>query len=167
MKRPSAAGLWGILGVLALLGQAMYRLTPLALDLVDHALEPLQIAVLVAWCAFMIYSEGYRGFQQKFSPRVVARAQHLSEHPRPLFVVLAPLYVIGLVHATRKRLISSWAVSLAIIGLVLIVRQLDQPWRGIIDAGVVLGLAWGAVAIVYFVARAFGGHAMPVPSDVP
>ena len=40
------------------------------------------------------------------------------------------------------------------VAIVVFVRMLAQPWRGIIDAGVVLGLAWGVVSIVYYVVRA-------------
>jgi hypothetical protein len=54
-----------------------------------------------------------------------------------------------------------------IVALVLLVRQLPQPWRGIVDAGVVVGLTWGALAITYFTVRALQGAAMPVPPDVP
>jgi hypothetical protein len=162
-----AAGLWGILGVVALLGEAIYRLFPLALDLSRSALSAFEIAILVAWIAIAAYSEGYRGFHLQFSPRVVARAVHLSAHPRPLFVVLAPLYCMGLVHATKRRLISSWVLTLAIIAVVLLVRELAQPWRGIIDSGVVVGLSWGLVSIGVHALRAVRGAPMPVAADVP
>ncbi len=161
------AGAWGLAGVIMLLGNAIYRLAPLALDLHDHVLGPLEIAVLVGWLAMSAYSEGYRGFQKQFSPRVVARAMHLEAHPRPLHVVIAPLYCMGLVHATRKRLVISWVLTAAIVAIVLVVRHVAQPWRGIIDAGVVVGLGWGLIAIGYFIGRALAGHPMPVPADVP
>lgn len=166
-QRLGLAGLWGIAGVLALLGQAIYRLTPMALDLVDYDLDLVELGALGAWAAFNGYAEGYRGFHKKFSPRVVARALHLSVHPRPGFVAIAPLYCIGLFHATRARLIVSWSVTVGIIGLVVLVRQLAQPWRGIIDAGVVIGLTWGVASILYHAGRAVTGHAMPVPADTP
>lgn len=160
-------GLWGLAGIVLLLGQAIVRLLPFALELLDRELAPLELASLVGWVAMSGYSEGYRGFQKQFSPRVVARAQHLSAHPRPLHVALAPLFCMGLIHATRKRLIVSWVLTLAIIAIVIVVRRFAQPWRGIVDAGVVVGLGWGLIAIGYFVVRAHRGHAMPVPPDVP
>ena len=159
--------LWGIGGVVALLANAIYRLTPYALELAELSLSVVEILALVAWVALNAYSEGYRGFQRMFSPRVVARARALDADPQPWLVVVAPLYCMGLVYATRKRLIISWVLTLAIIAIVVVVRRLDQPWRGIIDAGVVVGLAWGAISIVYFAARSFAGHAMPVPPDLP
>jgi hypothetical protein len=160
-------GLWGVLGFTALIGQAIYRLTPFAIDALRMSLAPTQWGVLAAWVGFMVYSEGYRGFQQKVAPRVAARAVHLTAHPRPVFVALAPLYIMGLVHATRRRLVTSWCVLVGIIGLVVIVRRFDQPWRGIVDAGVVLGLVWGVVAILVLVARAARGVPVSASPEVP
>jgi hypothetical protein len=34
-----------------------------------------------------------------------------------------------------------------VVALVLIVKSLPQPWRGIVDGGVVVGLAWGLVSL--------------------
>jgi len=160
-------GAWGIAGVLALLGQAIYKLTPYALALTELSLGVLELVALVGWVAFNAYSEGYRGFQLKFSPRVVVRARCLTADPRPLFVVLAPLYCMGMIHATRRRLIVSWCLALGIVAIVVVVRRLDQPWRGIVDAGVVVGLAWGVASIVYFVGRALAGRAIPIEPDLP
>ncbi|HSD88469.1 MAG TPA: hypothetical protein VLB44_13170 [Kofleriaceae bacterium] len=161
--RLGAVGLWGVFGVVVILAQAIYRLAPMALALRDQTLTAVQWGVLVLWVAFMGYSEGYRAFHKNFSPRVVARARHLAATPRPLFVALAPLYCMGFFHATRRRKIVSWSVTLGVIGLVILVRQLAQPWRGIIDAGVVLGLAMGVVSIVHHAM----GRAISVPPDVP
>jgi hypothetical protein len=162
-----AAGIWGIAGVIALLVQAIARLAPLALDVASRSLSAIQWVVLVVWVAFNAYSEGYRGFHRNFSPRVVARARALDAQPRALHVVLAPLYCMGLIHATKRRLVTSWLLVIGIAGIVIAVRQLDQPWRGIVDAGVVIGLGIGLVSIGYYVVRAFAGAAMPVPPDTP
>jgi len=162
-----APAVWGIVGVLALLAQAIYKLTPYALELVEIALDPLQVACLAVWLAINAYSEGWRGFHRMFAPRVVARARCLDADPRPLFVALAPLFVMGMLHATRKRLIVSWTLALGIVAIVVVVRQLAQPWRGIVDAGVVVGLAIGVVSILYHAVRALRGHPMPVAPDLP
>lgn len=162
-----AAGLWGIAGVLALLAQAVYKLAPLAWELKDLELGAFELAALVGWVAVNAYSEGYRGFHKMFSPRVVARARCLDARPHPPHVLLAPLYCMGMIHATRKRLIISWTLALAIIAIVIAVRHLAQPWRGIVDAGVVVGLAIGMLSILYFVALAFAGRAVDVDPDLP
>lgn len=166
--RLSLTGLWGVLGVVALLSQAIVRLVPWALEPFEaDMLGGGHIVLLVAWVVIAGYAEGYRAFQKQFTPRVVARAQHLSAHPRFLHVLLAPAFCMGLFHATRRRLIVSWSVTLGVVGLVVAVKQLAQPWRGIIDAGVVIALAWGVVMLALFTLRGLAGHRMPVSPDVP
>jgi hypothetical protein len=162
------AAFWGVGGVLLMLGNAVYRLTPIAL-------EPLWAGGLLWWhgalyvgsVAFNGYAEGYKAFQKAFSPRVAARALHLARHPRPLHVVLAPAFCMGLFHATRKRMLTSWIILIAVVGVVIAVRLLAQPWRGIIDAGVVVGLSWGIVATLVYFGRGLAGHALPGSADLP
>ena len=144
----SLAGWWGIIGNCVLLAHAVSRLYP-------HAIEPFARGMstgqwfLYALCVvFMAYSEGYKGFQKSFSPRVIARAKALSQEPSLLLRVLAPLYCFGLIAAPRKRLIISWALLVGIVLLVVLVRQLSYPWRPIVDGGVVVGLSWGLASIV-------------------
>lgn len=159
---------WGVFGFLFLLGQAIIRLVPLSL-------EPFQMEGLAWWhyvlyglsVVCMAYSEGYKGFHLKAAPRIVARAMHLARHPRPLFVVLAPLFCMSLFHATRRRLITSWVFYSALILVIVAVRQLPQPWRGIIDAGVVTGLSVGMLSVLFFLIRALDGIAPPVLPDIP
>jgi len=164
----TAIAAWGIVGVLAILAQACVRLAPLAIEpILDGAFAWWHWLLWVAWVGQMIYSEGYRGFHRAFSPRVVARALHLGRHPHPVRVLLAPLFCMGFFHATRKRMIVAWVMIAAIAVLIILVRMLDQPWRGLVDAGVVVGLAVGGASIVYHAVRGFAGHPMPVPPDVP
>lgn len=158
---------WGIVGVLALLGNAIYRLTPYAVELADLPLTATELVTLIGWVGFNAYAEGYRAFHRMFSPRVVARARTLDAQAPLLHKLAAPLYCMGLFHATRKRLIIAWTVTAGIVGIVIVVRALSQPWRGIIDAGVVIGLALGVVSILYYAARAIAGHAPPVSPDLP
>ena len=51
--------------------------------------------------------------------------------------------------------------------LVFVVHQLGQPWRGILDAGVVVGLTWGSAAVLLFAVRAFQTRRELVPAEVP
>ncbi len=165
---PAIVAAWGVLGVIAILAQACLRLAPRAWEpIVDGSFSWWQWVLWVVWVAQMIYSEGYRGFHRAFSPRVVARAFYLARNPHPVRIALAPLFCMGLFHATRKRLIVAWVMVTAIVGVILLVRQLNQPWRGLIDAGVVIGLAVGSASILYYMVRAYNGHSMPVPPDVP
>jgi hypothetical protein len=65
-------------------------------------------------------------------------------------VLLAPLFCMGYIYATRRRQIVSFALTTMIICFVLIARSMPQPWRGILDAGVVVGLSLGVLSIGYF-----------------
>jgi hypothetical protein len=167
--RFSIVALWGVLGFTALLIQAVIRLAALAIEPIAEGqlTAPWHWALYVGSIIFMAYSEGYRGFQLKAAPRVVVRAIHLGEHPRPLHVVLAPFFVTGLFHATRRRLIATWLLYGMLILLIVGVRQLDQPWRGMIDAGVVVGLSWGVVAILATYLRALAGSPPSASPELP
>jgi len=142
--------LWGVLGVSFLLGFAIWRLAPLAWTALQMDLSILQWIALVVWVLFMGVAEGYRGFQKAFSPRVAARCRHLRDHPTVLRVLTAPIFAMAFYAAPRKRRIAAFALTFGVILLVILVHQLDQPWRGIIDAGVVLGLFWGWISLVIF-----------------
>ena len=75
---------------------------------------------------------------------------------------------MGYIYSTKKRKVVSFLLTSAIIILVLLVRLLPQPWRGIIDAGVVLGLCLGTTSIVYFWFKSIQkGWVSPVPADFP
>lgn len=170
-RRLDAAGvavvLWAVGGVLLLLAEALVSLTPLAIEALRFDLGPAHYAALAVWIPFMGYAEGYKGFQLKFSPRAVRRALHLGRHRQPLLVVLAPLHAMGLIHATRRRMIANWMLLLGIVALVVAVRGLPQPWRGIVDAGVVVGLSWGAASLVWLMIMALRGHEPQVDPDLP
>ncbi len=159
---------WGIAGVILLLASAIVRLTPRVLELRDIPLSGLQWLLLVGFVLFMLYSEGWKGFHLNFAPRVVARAAGLRHAATPLLVVLAPLVCMGYLHATRKRQLISLLLTSAIIALVLAVRLLPQPWRGIIDTGVVLGLGFGTLSIVWHWLRLdLQGIAPGIAADLP
>ncbi len=159
---------WGVGGVLGLLTNAVLRLWPLAVEPIQSgSMTPTLWAVAVVWIFFMGYTEGYRGFHRAFAPRVVVRARWLSEHPRGYLVVLAPLFCMGLIHATKVRKIVSWSILVGVLCLVMLVRGLEQPWRGIIDSGVVIGLGIGALSVLFHLIRSFLGRAPQIPPDVP
>jgi hypothetical protein len=158
--------IWGVGGVLLLLGFAIVRLTPHAVGALQSPLTAWQWIALVAFAYFMLHAEGYKGFQRAFSPRVVARARHLQAHPTLARVLFAPFFCMAHFAAPRRRRLAAIGVTLGVIVLVLLVRRLEQPWRGIIDVGVVLGLSWGVIAMLVYAARALRGRPLPVPAEV-
>jgi len=158
---------WGFLGVNALIGYAVIRLTPRALDALRAELTPFQWILMGVWIAFMLVSEGYRGFQKKFSPRTAARVRYLSQHPTWVRVLLAPPFCMGYFHADRKTRIVSICLTLGIVLLVVLVSFVPHPWRGIIDAGVVAGLMWGLASLWWFTFRAFTDPGFPHSAHTP
>jgi hypothetical protein len=74
---------------------------------------------------------------------------------------------MGLFHATRRRLFVSWGVLLGVTALIVLVRLLDQPWRGIVDAGVVVGLSWGTLSLLTVVGRAVVSGRSSASAELP
>ena len=159
---------WGVIQVLSILANAIKRVVPVAIQpFVQRDLEPAQAAVCFIWCAYMLYTEGYKTFQLKFSPLVVKRAFGLSENLSLLNCLLAGPYCMGLFGATRKRMIVSWSVTLGVFAIVKIVKKLPYPWRAIVDAGVVLGLSYGVVVMCLQTVRAMFGYIPDVDECLP
>ena len=148
-----------MLGVAAFILRALLTLTPIALEPIQNgSLTSWQWILLGGWVAFNAYAEGYRGFHRSFSPRVVERAMELGASRSWFKVLFAAPYCMGLFEAPRRILIRSWVLVFAIIGVVIFVRQLAQPWRGIIDAGVVVGLGAGLLSMLLLFARAIAAR---------
>ena len=161
LSRQTLYSVWGVAGVVLLVGRGLYHLTPIALEPIRaDLLDGWHWVVLVGWVAVNAYTEGYRGFHTSFSPRVVERSFAIGREPTLTKVALAPAYCMGLFQAPRRVLITSWALLIGIVALVLLIRSLDQPWRGIIDAGVVVGLGAGLASLLFLYARALlsGSH---------
>ena len=161
------AAIWGFTGVCLLFGSAIYRLAPLAMALPIETLVWYHWIALIACLLFMGFAEGYRGFQQNFSPRAAARLLYLQNNATPLRALFAPFFCMGYFHATKKRQTVSICLTAGIVVLVLIVHQFVQPWRGIIDAGVVLGLVWGIVSLAACTFKAFTSEEYNVSPETP
>lgn len=158
---------WGLGGFLLLMASAFRRLVPMSAGAFDHELGAVHYAALIVWLVFMIYSEAYKGFHRAFAPRFGARLKHLYDHPSPLLVAFAPLYAMCYIHATRKRRIVVFSLTTGIILLIILIKQLPQPWRGIIDVGVVAGLFLGTLSVIHFTIRAFRDPAFSFDPGLP
>ena len=158
--------IWGAVGVTGLLLFAIVRIAPRAIRAFETDLDTTQWIVAILFAVFMAYSEGYRGFQCRFSPRTAARVRYLRDRPSFMRAVLAPLFAMGYFHATRRTRIVAFALSSGIVILVLLVRLLEQPWRGIVAAGVVLGLTWGTLSLLASIAMALTRDEYPTSPEV-
>lgn len=163
----SIGAIWGVSGVSLIFGSALFRLYPHARELFGMGFGWVEWAALAAGLGFVGYAKGYGIFHRSFSPRFAARALYLKRNPTLVRILLAPLFCMGYFHATRKRKTVSLAMTSMVVGLILLVRKLDQPWRGIVDAGVLTGLGWGLVSIWLFTFRAFFGKGPDAPPETP
>jgi hypothetical protein len=162
-----AGVVWASIGVSGLLAFAIWRLTQKAWDAYVLGLSPFQWLLTVVVCVFLAYTEGRRGFQERFSPRTAARIRYLRDHPNGVHTLLAPVFAMGFYRATRRTLVTAWSLTIGIALLVFLVHKLDQPWRGIIDAGVVVGLSWGLVSLIWAIFQALTQPAFEASPEVP
>lgn len=159
--------IWGVAGIGTVLIYAALSLGGHAVQAVAAGLGPLHWLVLLVNTAFMAWAEGYRGFQQRFSPRVAARALDLFEHPTALRLFLAPFFCVGYFGATPRLQKTVWLGTGLIVLAVLAFNRLDQPWRGILDAGVMVGLLWGTLSLLWASWATFRGRRALVGAEVP
>lgn len=167
----SVAGLigavWGAGGLVVVLLDAINRLSRIALHVFDGGLTGFQYLVLAVVIILMAYFEGYRGFQKSFSPRTAARAYYLYRNPEPLTIVLAPFFCMGYFRASRGSLLFAWVGTVLIVLLIILLQISPQPWRGIIDAGVVVGLSWGLISLLLSAWQVFSTGIYGLSPEVP
>lgn len=153
------SSMWGSGGVIYILAKAIMRVVPIAMEPFAEGaapLSPVQFGIYVVTCLCFAYVEGYKGFQTKFSPLVVKRSLTLQPGKSGIHhLFLAPFYSMGLFHASKKRKIVSWSVTIGVAAVVAAVKRLPYPWRNIVDAGVVAGLTWGSLSILVIYMKAW------------
>ena len=159
--------IWGSVGVIGLLLVSVVRLSDIALEFFIYPAHIWHWVALVIWVIFMAYTEGYKGFQQAFSPRVATRLMWLQKNPKIWLVVLAPLYAMGFIYASKKRTLISYSILVMVLVFVTIAVNLPQPWRPIMDAGVVIGLLWGAIATGWHILMAMRAGTSLVNPELP
>lgn len=173
--RSRAVQAWGTLGVIAYLSYGVAKVVPIVMEGIGSIEEPWQWGLLAVTLLFFAYVEGYKGFQNGFSPRVVSRAWAVSEEGEamPLWhKILAPAFCIGYFHGTFRRVAASWGVTTIIFAVVIGVKQLENPYRAIVDAGVIVGLIWGIVSIIVIFLQSLADEKPPefdpaLPEDTP
>ena len=164
--RGAIAAVWSVLGLLLLLGYAIWRLSLYTYESLQMPLNWVHWLVFIGFTLFMAHSEGYKGFQKRFSPRYAARTKYLSTHGTLIQCVLAPLFSMGYFHAPQRRVITTIALTVMIALFILVFRYIPQPWKGLLDAGVVIGLVWGAVSTTLFCIKAFSNTHYPWDAEI-
>jgi len=145
---------WGVFGVAAYLAYGVQKVGPIIRIGISSISSSSQWVALVLTLIFFAYVEGFRGFQKSFAPRVVSRAWAVSQRGGPLWhKIAAPIFSIGYFHGRRGRVLSSWLLTLGVAGVVAGVKRLGPVSRGIVDAGVALGLTWGIASVILIYLR--------------
>jgi len=147
--------IWGVSGFFFLLSYAIIKLLGMFIESLNHPWSLLQWVSLVMMVIFMAYSEGYKGFQKSYAPRFAARALYLSRMGRGIELFLAPLFCMNFFNAPKRRLIVSYCLCIGVTLLVILFSYIPHPWRGILDAGVVVGLTWGLISTGFFCIKSF------------
>lgn len=151
---------WALAGIFTILLLPIYRLSLITLDAFNSPVLWWHWIPTLFWLFFMIYAEGWRGFHRAWAPRTAIRAHYLIHHPTVLRVLLAPLFCMCFFDASRKRKIVAWILTSFIVLLVVVVGYLPQPWRGLVDLGVVAGLCVGTASLIYHTFKSFGDDAV-------
>ena len=55
---------------------------------------------------------------------------------------------MGFYRASRRTRAIAWGLSVGIMLVVVVIGRLPQPWRGLVDLGVVVGLSWGLISLL-------------------
>ena len=160
------AACWATIGLSGLLLYAIVRLSMVVADGGVGSWDWRHWAVAAANAVFMAWSEGYRGFQLKFSPRSAARVKWLLHHAAAVSTVLAPLFAMGYFNATRRRMAGVYGLTAFVVGAIIVVHSLPQPWRAVLDVGVIIGLAWGVASFLWSLKRTLAAAGFPVSPEL-
>lgn len=162
-----AAAAWGAAGFAGLLVFAIARLLGVVAAGAAERWDWTHWTVCAVNAVFMAWSEGYRGFQLRFSPRTAARVKWLANNPTLARGLLAPLFAMAYFGAPRGRVAATWVLTAAIVVAIVAVHSLPQPWRAALDVGVVIGLGWGLATFGWWLRRVFGTPGYPASPEVP
>lgn len=157
---------WALGGITAILAFAILRLWPKVAKAFALDLGGEHYAFAIVFTLFMLYSEAWRGFHKKFSPRAVSRALYLAHEGSLLHRVLAPTFAMSYFHSSKRRIIATWILTSFIVSFVLAMRLIEQPWRGLVDLGVVVGLGAGILTL-YVEAWRIARGGSPVDPELP
>ena len=146
--RELVAPAWAVFGVSSLFAFAAYRLGERGIAVIRDGLGGGEWMALVGLTVVFVYGEGFLALDRKWVPGLMRRVRALRDQRSLIVRLLAPMYGLKLIGARPAALLPSWLGTAAIVGAVLVVRTLPEPWRGIVDFAVAAALAWGLVAIL-------------------
>lgn len=178
LPRLSAASVlvvgWAYGLMLLVLVGACHGVVSIGLKVRNFDLNAGQVVLTIFMVVFFAYVEGM-SFHRSWSPYVVRRAlllpQGLSFRSQPVqslvSLLLGPLFVAGLFFASKKRLAVAYLLYPSIVGFIIGVVNLPDPYHQITDVGVSVGLTIGTASLAYHFERALQTQRLPRDLDVP
>jgi len=140
--------IYSIGGVILIFSSAIFRLLPHVLEGFTYQFSNLQWIVLIFYLLIMIVGKGFFALHRGFVPRVIKRSDQIVENGKLIDRILAPLYCMGFFNAPMKRMLISYVMIFFIVSFIVNASRISQPWRGIIDLGVIVGLSLGIISLI-------------------
>ena len=76
-------------------------------------------------------------------------------------------FCFGYFGTTKAKQIVAFALTLLLICVIVLMGYVPQPWRGVIDAGVVVGLSIGVLSMLYWLLQEYKQLAYLHSPEVP
>ena len=159
--------IWAIVVVLGVLLFAVFRLAQHSWVALQMPLGWLEYSVLLINTLFMAYSEGYKGFHLSFAPRFAARVKYVYQQGQGVQLWLSPLFCFGYFGTTKAKQVVAFALTILLICVIVLMGYMPQPWRGVVDAGVVVGLSIGVLSMLYWLLQEYKQLAYLHSPEVP
>jgi hypothetical protein len=140
--------LWGLGGILAVIGYAVFRLGQRAARIPSYELTWYHWTGLVLIAVGLVYVKAYRAFYRRLAPWIADRAGQVRRHPNALRVLLAPFYCMGYFDVDVRTQLRMIFITLAMALLIMIVPFIPEPWRAILDLGIAVALGLGFAFIL-------------------
>jgi len=141
--------IYSIGGVIAIFSSAIYRLYPHVREGFSIDFKTAHWIVLLSYLMVMIVAKGYFALHRSFVPRIINRSELLVKEGKIIDRILAPFFCMGFFRATKKRLITSYSMLIFVVSFIISASKISQPWRGIMDLGVVVGLSLGILSLLF------------------
>lgn len=133
---------WAVLANAAMFAHVAFGLAARTVHVAQEGLTTGQWSLMLGLMLLVGYLEGYRVLHHRVAPAIVARAHQASRRDGAsvLDVVSAPFQALGLVRAPTRTLVRAWLCVVLHAPVIVGLRALAEPWRGIIDGAVATSL---------------------------
>mmetsp|Transcript_9138 Transcript_9138/g.19833 ORF Transcript_9138/g.19833 Transcript_9138/m.19833 type:complete len:208 (+) Transcript_9138:110-733(+) len=141
---------WGLGFWIILLAKSAIDLSTRSLTLLPKLSELTSSQWIGLSCSIIFFVFCAYRCMLSWSACLVLRSLALDAERGILHHILAPVFVGGFYHATVCRMVKAFGLVIFIVAIGIVVSRLAFPWREIVDAGVVVNLVVGTLALCTF-----------------